>query len=187
MKEKATGVPLTQTIIHQTERARLPPEGIDLRAELVALQSARVRQALGQACGDYGKAARLLRMSRLDLVRLETQLAGDGTSLLAPPDPRGIPRIAGGVEFISAAAIRRYAAEGLDEKEIARTLGCNGFLVEKVLREQTEAEIVRLDSVEKLAPKAIALKLRIPISRVRRVLVAADLRLACAESKRGSE
>jgi len=172
------GKTLTDIITRHTAR-KLPPDGIDLRAELAALSGARVRQALDQAAGDYGQAARLLRMSRHELLRLEARLA-DGEPNAAERrvgalDPHTIPRIAGGVEFISAAAIRRYAAEGHDEKAIASLLGCNLFLVEKVLRAQTAAEIMRLDREEKLTPKQIAERLRLPINRVRRVLVAHDL------------
>jgi hypothetical protein len=125
----------------------LPPDGIDLRAELVALQRTRVRQALEQSRGDLAGAARLLGMS---------------------------PRIAGGVEFVSAAAIRRYAADGYSEREIYKRLGCNPYLVEKVLREQTERKIWSLDRDKGLSPHSIAARLRLPISRVRRVLERAD-------------
>jgi hypothetical protein len=169
------------------DRLALPPEGVDLRAELVDLQSARVRQALEQSGGDLARAARLLRMSRLDLMRLEARIA-DGTG--APPapdpiDPGNAARIAGGVEFISAAAIRRYAVEGLDERAIASRLGCNVFIVEKVLREQVEASVRRLDAEEQLPVAEIAAALRIPRARVRHILLqGAD---ACAPSKRKPE
>jgi hypothetical protein len=171
--------------------AALPPEGIDLRAELVALQSVRVRQALEQAGGDLARAARLLRMSRLDLMRLEARLAdgsviGDRRSAPEPAiDPSTVSRVAGGVELISAAAIRRYAAEGFDEKTIAARLGCNVFIVEKVLREQTEAAVRRLDAEGRASVAEIAAALRIPRVRVRRILKAADA--ACAVSKRSAE
>lgn len=188
-------VPMTDVIAELARRLALPPDGIDLRAELVALQSARIRQALDLAGGDYGRAARLLRMSRLDLARLETRLESEGAGVAhvtcgasncAGPhlEPRDIPRIANGVEMISAKAIRTYAAEGLGERAIARRLGCNVYVVEKVLREQSEAEIVRLDREEKLAPNAIAERMRVPRSRVRQILKRAD---ACAPRKLSPE
>lgn len=173
------------------ERLALPPEGIDLCAELAELGSARVRQALEQSGGDYRRAAKLLRMHRGELVRLESRLAGQASSapldrttlaIIRPPSPGddvvsadNVSRVAGGIERISAAAIRRLAAEGLDERSIAKRIGCNHFLVERVLREQTRREIERLDREEKLSPKQIAERLRLPINRVRRVLVAHDL------------
>lgn len=151
----------------------LPPDGIDLSAELVALQRTRVRQALEQSRGDLTGAARLLGMSPLDLARLAARLAEPGDSP-PPVDEPPVPRIAGGVEFVSAAAIRRYAADGYSEREIRKRLGCNPYLVEKVLREQTERQIWSLDRDKGLSPQSIALRLRLPISRVRRVLERAD-------------
>lgn len=159
------------------ERTPPPPEGIDLCAELAELVSARVQQALDQSGGDHGRAAKLLRMRLPELVRLESRLA-KGHSIAPMSDAidvDNVSRIAGGIEHISAAAIRRLAAEGLDERAIAKRLGCNPFAVEKVLREQTRSEIERLDREEKLSPKQIAERLRLPINRVRRVLVAHDL------------
>jgi hypothetical protein len=152
----------------------LPPDGIDLRAELVALQRTRVRQALEQSRGDLAGAARLLGMSPLDLARLAARLDGDAPRSPPPVDEPPVPRIAGGVEFVSAAAIRRYAADGYSEREIYKRLGCNPYLVEKVLREQTERKIWSLDRDKGLSPHSIAARLRLPISRVRRVLERAD-------------
>jgi hypothetical protein len=79
-------------------------------------------------------------------------------------------RVSGGVELISAKAIRQYAADGHSERWIARRIGCNPYFVEKVLREQTEAAITRLSQIDKLGPHAIAAKLRLPCSRVQRFL-----------------
>lgn len=168
----------------------LPENGVDLRAELARYQDWMIDQALIRTLGNKAKAARLLGLKRTTLVEM---LNARGRILPAPAQPTEpepdddepktsphatrmptLPRIVGGVERISAAVIRRYAIEGLDEKQIARRLGCNPFLVEKVLREQTAAEIVRLDREEKLTPKAIAVRLRIPLPRVRGVLSAAD-------------
>lgn len=161
-------------ISHFVARLALPPEGIDLRAELAELGSARVRQALEQSAGDYARAAKLLRMRAGELIRLESRLAG-------APDPRepainldNVSRISGGVERISAAVIRRLAADGLDERAIAGRIGCNPWLVERVLREQRAREIERLDRDEKLSPKQIAERLRLPINRVRNVLMSHD-------------
>lgn len=164
--------------------AALPPDGVDLRAELNALRAARVRQALEQSSGDLSQAARLLRMSRLDLMRLE---ALDGAEPAPPPrgrrrqaaapSPLGVAsvgRIAAGVELISAAAIRRLAADGLDARKIAARVGCNHYLVERVLRRHTESEMRRLDG-EGLSLRAIAIKLGLPLARVRRFLAAEDL------------
>lgn len=174
---------MTTAIDSFVKRLALPEGGIDLRAELVTLQRARMRQALEKSGGDLARAARLLRMSRAELVRLESRLT-DGDSTLPAArgpgdpqaiDPSSISRIVGGVERISAAVIRRLADEGLDETAITNRVGCNPFIVEKVLRDRTKREIERLDRDEKLTPKQIADRLRIPINRVRRVLVAHDI------------
>lgn len=145
-----------------TTIAELPPEGVDLRAELIAWQAARMGQALVQAGGDLTEAARLLRMTRLELLRMEARIA----PVVPPIDPESIPRLAGGVEFISAAAIKRYAIEGLTDRQIARRLGCNHFLVEKVLRAEVGNEVRRLDG-EGLSAREIALRLRLTLARVR--------------------
>jgi hypothetical protein len=173
---------MTTAIDHFVERLALPEGGVDLKAELVALTRARVRQALEKKGGDLAAAARLLRMSRGELVRLEARIT-DGDSTLpaarAPGEPevdvRTVSRIVGGVERISAAAIRRLAAEGHDDTEIVRRTGVNAFVVDKVLREMKSAEIVRLDRDEKLKPREIAARLKLPIQRVRAVLVAHDV------------
>jgi len=173
---------MTTAIDSFVKRLALPEGGIDLRAELVTLQRARMRQALEKSGGDLARAARLLRMSRAELVRLESRLTDDSTlpAASAPGDPgtidpSSVSRIVGGVERISAAVIRRLADEGLDETAITNRVGCNPFIVEKVLRDRTKREIERLDRDEKLTPQQIADRLRIPINRVRRVLVAHDL------------
>lgn len=164
----------------------LPSEGIDLRAELAELESARVRQALAQSGGNLTAAARLLRMSRGELLRLGARLMCEraGVAGALPPEARearevardnGASRIAGGVELVSAAAIRRLAAEGWSEKRIAGRLGVNAFVVEKVLRRDTERAVRELDaSGEGLSPRDIADRLRLPVSRVRAILGAAD-------------
>lgn len=176
---------MTTAISHFVERLALPSGGIDLRSELVELASARVRQALAQSDGDYALAAKLLRMRPAELVRLESRLLAGGPSAAAIDvvNLGNVSRFAGGIEHISAAAIRRLAAEGLDERAIAKRMGCNPFVVERVLREQTRREIERLDREEKLSPKQIAARLQLPINRVRSVLVAHDLNaLASATS-----
>lgn len=173
---------MTTAIDHFVERLALPEGGIDLRAELVTLQRARVRQALEKTSGDLAGAARLLRMTRTELVRLESRLTEGDPTLPAtrPPgepelDVRIASRIVGGIEVVSAAVIRRLDAEGLDASEIVRRVGCNPFIVERVLREQKRAEILRLDRDEKLKPSEIAGRLRLPVARVRAVLVAHDV------------
>lgn len=168
---------MSNTIIAElVDRLALPPDGVDLRAELDALQSARVSQALAQAGGDLGAAARLLRMSRLDLMRLEARLSepprspgGRRRREPRPPETTAFPRIERGVEFVSAAAIRRLSVDGLTERQIARKLGCNPFIVEKVLREQTATEVRRLVG-EGIGASDIASTLRLPLSRVRQIL-----------------
>lgn len=168
---------MSTIIAELVERLALPPDGIDLRAELDALQSARVGQALAQAGGDVGRAAQLLRMSRLELMRLEARLSATPGPVgrrrfepLAPPAaPSVFPRIDRGVELISAAVIRGLSAEGHTERQIARRLGCNVFIVEKALREQTESEVRRLDGEGRDASD-IASVLRLPLSRVRRII-----------------
>lgn len=173
---------MTTTIDHFVKRLALPEGGVDLKAELVALTRARVRQALEKTSGDLAGAARLLRMARGELVRLEARITDADSTLpaaRAPGEPEldvhAVSRIVGGVEVISAAVIRRLAAEGLDEAEITRRVGCNPFIVERVLREQKSTEILRLDRDEKLKPREIAARLKLPIQRVRAVLVGHDL------------
>lgn len=177
--------PQTRVIAGLVERLDLPPKGIDLRAELQSLQRARVRQAMERADGDAAKAARLLRLPLLDFMRLSARTAESASRRGARTDldARVVPRIAGGVEFISRAAIERYAAEGIDPKEIARRLGCNPYLVEKVLREWRQREIVKLDA-EHYSPREIALRLRTTLSDVRAVLAMAD-QLKSLETPKG--
>lgn len=174
------------------KRLALPEGGVDLKAELVALTRARVRQALEKTSGDLAGAARLLRMGRGELVRLESRITdGDPAPYAARAtgepelDWRTASRIVGGVERISAAVIRRLAAEGLDEAEITRRVGCNPFIVERVLREQKSAEILRLDRDEKLKPSEIAARLKLPIQRVRAVLVGHDLAALARRANEG--
>jgi len=143
----------------------LPPNGVDLRAEVAAHQRSRVEQAMTRAGGDPGEAARLLRVSALELARLqagpvrstsaERAAAGTGrtgsrvngsrqTGATPPPPPDDkVGRIERGVEVISSAAIRRLATDGFTERQIANRLGCNPFVVEKVLRMQAERSELR--------------------------------------------
>lgn len=153
----------------------LPPKGADLRAELAALQRKRVSQALSRTGGDADKASRLLRITRLDLMRLEASLAERDArrGKMPEPDAGALPRIADGVEFVSRAVIRRYTSEGKSIKWIAARLGTNPYLVERVVREHRRAEIIRLDAA-KLSPKAIAVRLGAPLDEVRGVLAAAS-------------
>jgi hypothetical protein len=145
----------------------LPGEGVDLRAEVAAHQRSRVEQAMTRAGGDLGEAAKLLRVTPLELARLvpgAAPAAASGspaasTKPAAPSRPSRsslgprpsltttltraerdalIPRIEGGIERISAAVIRRLAAEGMSEQRIASRLGCNPHVIEKVLRMQAE-------------------------------------------------
>jgi hypothetical protein len=195
-----------QTIITElVERFALGPDGVDLRAELDALQSARVSQALEQTGGDVARAAKLLRMTRLDLLRLEERLAAGraptraGRPRFEPPPVDGlaasaIPRIVGGVELISAAAIRRLAVEGFTERQIAARMGCNPYAVEKVLREETARKVLALDA-ERIAPSDIASRLQLPLALVRRILAGPEHETrrrpkagrACAARKRQSQ
>jgi DNA-binding CsgD family transcriptional regulator len=162
---------MKQTPETQAGPVDLPAKGIDLRAELQALQRERVRQAMERAGGDAAKAARLLRLPLLDFMRLAARAAESASKRGRRPDldARIVPRVSGAVEFISRAAIVRYAAEGVDVREIARRLGCNRYLAEKAVREWREGEIVKLDA-EHYSPKEIALRLRIALADVRTVL-----------------
>jgi hypothetical protein len=129
----------------QTAACALPPDGLDLRAELAAHQRALVEQALAQAGGDLGLAAKLLRVTPLELTRLNA-----GASALTPypvakqtRSPKeerdaDMSRIDRGVELISRAAIRRLHAEGRTPRQIAQRLGVNPFVIEKVLRAEAE-------------------------------------------------
>lgn len=121
----------------------LPPAGVDLRAEIAEHQSWRVEQAINRAGGNIAVAARLLRVSQLEFMRLQRGAPlrmPQATSLpRVPTDPCEIARIEGGVEVISRAAIRRLAAEGYAPRQIATRLGLRSpYFVEKVLRAEAE-------------------------------------------------
>lgn len=152
----------------------LPPEGVDLRAELVAHQRSRVDQALARAKGDTALAARLLRVAPLDLVRMQAGHVAVASAKQAPEKKAGIafddiPRIERGVEMISVAAIKRLRAEGRSPQQIANRLGCNHFVVEKVLRIETERAVRRLRA-EGVAPREISERLGITQAVVDRAL-----------------
>jgi hypothetical protein len=183
---------MTHTIVGLVESFVLPPNGIDLRAELEALESARVSQAMAQSGGDVGRAARLLRMSRRDLLLLEARLAAVkppgafGGRPEAELDATNISRFEGGVEIIQAAGIRRLAADGLTQRQITARLGCNPFLVEKVLRADTENAVRRL-SGEGRSASDISDALRLPLTRVRRILKRAAIAALRAASGAAAE
>lgn len=129
----------------------LPPDGIDLRAELVAHQRWRVEQAINRA-GNLAGAARLLRVSQLELLRMQR----GGLLPIVPPTPnRRVPtgeseltRIEAGVEIVSRATIRRLHGEGYSPRQIATRLGLRSpYFVEKVLR--AEAELAKCGPVPK--------------------------------------
>jgi DNA-binding CsgD family transcriptional regulator len=156
----------------------LPPDGVDLRAELAEIETARVRQALDRTRGDITAAARLLRMTRLDLIRLESRTRTIEPSVPPPaapapvfPAPTTTPgtRLSGGVFVISAAAVLQLAAEGLDEKQIARRLECNVYLVEKVLRAERDRSVRRLAG-DGYSTREIAAALGLTLKRVTLVL-----------------
>lgn len=164
----------------------LPPDGVDLRAELAAHQRSRIEQALARAAGDLSVAAQLLRVTPLELSRLHPAQGGTAAPAAAndvkpypvtrqPARPSReeraseLSRIERGVELISAAAIRRLSAEGRTPQQIADRLGCNHFTVEKVLRIETERAVRKLRS-EGLSPRAIVTRLGLSPSFVDRVL-----------------
>lgn len=123
----------------------LPPDGLDLRAELAAHQHSLVEQALARAGGDLQAAAKLLRITPLELTRLHAGAALAPYPVARQPLRRPeeervaeIARIDRGVELISRAAIRRLHAEGRTPGQIAKRLGVNPFVIEKVLRAEAE-------------------------------------------------
>ena len=131
----------------------LPPEGVDLRAELAAHTRVRVNQALGRARDDLTAAARLLRVSPLELSRLSAGAQLVLAAPAAPPAPAPAPvaptefsRIEGGREILSRAAIRRLAAQRFTARQIADRFGVNEYFVEKILR--AEGELAKCDSRE---------------------------------------
>ena len=164
----------------------LPAEGIDLRAELAEHQRSRIAQALVRAEGDSTAAAKLLRLTPLELVRMQAgHIAVAATrqgvqtqskrTLVGLGVERGdIPRIERGVEMISVAVIKRLRAEGLEPEQIARRLGCNHFVVEKVLRIETERAVRRLRA-EGLEPIEISRRLGVTQAVVDRALGAPEL------------
>jgi RNA polymerase sigma factor for flagellar operon FliA len=139
-------------------KATLPEEGVDLRAELVAYQSELVAQALARSGGNRAAAARLLRVSPLELTRMEAKARRPCIGALpALPAPStrvpaaDMPQIRGGLEVISRAAIRRMTAEGLTPGQIASRLGVNPYVVEKVQR--AEAELAKCGPVPPRGPE----------------------------------
>jgi hypothetical protein len=124
----------------------LPADGVDLRHELAEHQRSRVEQALARAKGDTALAAKLLRVTPLDLVRMQAgHISAAGAKSSAPGKERreplsvsDLPRIERGLEVISRAAIRRLHAEGRTPAQIAARLGVNHFVIEKVLRAEAE-------------------------------------------------
>lgn len=156
----------------------LPAGGIDIRAELAELVATRMQQALERTRGDMPAAAKLLRTTRLELLRLTARIEGGGE-----PTPRGrakeaarrqvesvdVSRIAGGVELISAKVITRLAAEGVKPKDIGLRLGVNPYAVERALRLAFERRCRELDAAGK-SVRDIARALRVPPARVARVL-----------------
>jgi hypothetical protein len=136
----------------------LPPDGVDLRAVLADQQCSLVEQALARSEGDLQAAAKLLRLSPLELTRLHAGLRapspdtrgrtgsrvnGSRVRAVSPVVEDEIPRIERGREIISAGAIRRLARDGFSEKQIASRLGCNYYVIEKVLRMQRESTELR--------------------------------------------
>jgi hypothetical protein len=90
-----------------------------------------------------------------------------------------------GIEFVQAAVIRGYRAEGLTPSEITEKVGCNPYLVEKVLRKDTEGRVRRLAD-EGHSASDIASALQMPRARVRQMLKStaiAALRAAGALAK----
>lgn len=138
----------------EASAADLPPEGIDLRAEITALQSRRVAQALARADGDATVAAKLLRVTRLDLARMQAGVSAmawsRSTPKPAPVQPDEVPNIRGGVEVITRAAVRRLHHEGRTPDQIAKRLGVNAYAIEKILR--AEAEIAKCGAEARPAP-----------------------------------
>jgi DNA-binding CsgD family transcriptional regulator len=166
----------------------LPPGGVDLRAELAEHQRCRIEQALARTQGDTALAAKLLRMAPLDLVRLQAghiavASAKSTAAKRATVKLDDIPRIERGVEMISAAAIRRLRAEGRSPQQIAGRLGCNPFVVEKVLRIETERAIRRLRA-EGVAPREISGRLGVTAAVVERALCAAPELAKCGAEPR---
>lgn len=168
----------------------LPPDGVDLRAELAEHQRSRVEQALAHAQGDLDGAAKLLRLTPLELVRLQ---AGHIAVSRVRPAPvkvatvkhDEIPRIERGVEFISAAAIRRLRAEGRSPHQIANRLGCNPFVVEKVLRIETERAVRKLRA-EGVAPREISGRLGVTAAVVDSALRAEPELAKCGAEPRAA-
>lgn len=156
----------------------LPPEGVDLRAELADHQRSRVEQALARAQGDLNAAAKLLRVTALDVARMQAgHIAAAGAKQAqkrGPAQPTEvklgeISRIERGVEVISAAVIRRLHAEGRSSVQIARRLGCNHMTVEKVLRMETERAVRELHA-DGVTPSEIVTRLRVTPAFVTRAL-----------------
>lgn len=184
----------------------LPEEGINLRVELVRYQDWMIEQALIRTQGNKSQAAKLLGLKRTTLVMMLTTkgrllpsaeleaapgaIDGDGeppttvrrreetaVPRVGDVDVRNIGHIAQGVEMISAAAIRRYAADGLTRRQIANRLGCNPYIVDRVLREHLQRQVVALDE-QGIAPSAIAQQLGCSLADVRSALSETPVRRA---------
>lgn len=106
-------------------------------------------------------------------------------------DPARSTTVREGLLVVSAAAVVQLAAEGLDEWAISRRLGCNVYLVEKVLRAEKDRSVRRLAG-DGFSTREIAAELRLTLKRVTHVLetpafpaaTERDEPAACAASKR---
>jgi DNA-binding NarL/FixJ family response regulator len=152
--------------------ADLPPGGVDLRVELQTLETSRVVQALAVARGDMATAATLLRLTRLELAHAMAR-AGVARGMPPPaPSSAAVERAAtvrDGLLVISRAAILQLAAEGHDEWTISRRLDVNKYVVEKVLRAETDRSVRRLAG-DGFSTREIAAELRLTLKRVALVL-----------------
>jgi len=90
-----------------------------------------------------------------------------------------IGEVAGGLGVIYAAAVRRLAADGLSQRQVADRLGTSSPYVERLLRRRVEREVVRLVG-EGRSPSEIAQAVGVPAARVRAILARLDAELAQA-------
>jgi len=137
----------------------LPEAGLDLAASLMAYRDWMVSQALIRTSGNKSEAAKLLKVKRTTLneilrtaspVQLVQRPASSKRAPSEPPPSQAEPdtgvheraRPAAPV-LIKRSTVAAFAAQGLNVRQIATELGCNRYMVEKILRELKDPPLAK--------------------------------------------